>query len=94
MNERSSFLDFEHLIGSTGLLLMLLTARLSRHAAGPQHTLPERLTGIGARLAIDAIGLGGWALDVLTGRRRSGHACSSPSIVPPREPPTDAPAYW
>jgi hypothetical protein len=79
VTRRSAYSTFEYLIGIAGLFSMLVIAHLTQGAPDPGGTLASRLRGMGARRIIDLIALAGWALDVITGRRRSRLACPRPA---------------
>lgn len=55
----------EHALGSFGLLLMLLIARLASPAYVPARTRAGRARGFLARRAIDTVALVGWLADRL-----------------------------
>jgi hypothetical protein len=55
----------EHVLGSLGLFLLLVIARVSGSAVNPQRTLAGRASGFVARRAIDAVAIVGWLVDRL-----------------------------
>ena len=58
-------INTEDVLGSLGLFLLLLIARLSDSAVNPPHTLAGRVSGFLALRAIDAIAIVGWLFDRL-----------------------------
>ena len=73
MTQTGSFIDVRHPLGTVGLLLMLVVARLAEPALAT-HTAPAgRVGGLAARRAIDAVGMIGWFFDRLPSPRRTAH---------------------
>ena len=75
-----------HVLGTLGLLLLLLVGKLSRYEATPQHSYPQRARAWLARRAMDGIGAIGWLVDRLprhaNGTRREPQLAGEP--VDPR----------
>jgi hypothetical protein len=80
MTKHLFHMDTEHVLGSLGLFLLLLIARLSDSAFNPQHTLAGRVSGFLARRVIDAVGVVGWLFDRLPAPAPS----SNPHPLPDR----------
>ena len=64
-------------LGSVGLFLLIVVARLAERGYGPQQTFAAQVSGCIARRAIDAIAVAGWLVD----------ACPSRPVLPPRPLP-------
>ena len=73
MGHTGSFIDVRHPMGTVGLLLMLVVARLAEPALATHTTTATRAQGFTARRAIDAIALVGWLFDRLPAARRGAH---------------------
>ncbi len=65
MSNRLLSIETENALGTLGLFLMLVIARLASHAYEPQRTAADRLTSFVARRVIDGIALIGWVVDHL-----------------------------
>ena len=66
-----------HALGTLGLLLMLVVAKLVPAAYDQPTTAAGRMRGVLARRAIDAIAAVGWAVDRIPPRRHSARRSSS-----------------
>ena len=73
MGHTGSFIDVRHPMGTVGLLLMVVVARLAEPALATHTTTATRARGFTARRAIDAIALVGWFFDRLPAARRGAH---------------------
>ena len=65
MTKHLFHMNTEHVLGSLGLFLLLVVARLAKCCVDPQHTLAGRVSGCLARRAIDAVAVVGWLVDRL-----------------------------
>ena len=63
MTKRFFSTDAEHVLGLTGLFLLIVVAKLADRGYGPQQTFAEQVSGSLARRAIDAIAVMGWLVD-------------------------------
>lgn len=73
MTQTDSFIDVRHPLGTVGLLLMLVVARLAEPALATHTAAAARAGGFAARRAIDAVGIIGWLFDRLPSPRRAAH---------------------
>ena len=65
MTNKVLSLEMGHVLGTLGLFLMLVIARLAHVAYEPQQTTADRLTSLLARRVIDGIAAIGWVADHL-----------------------------
>jgi hypothetical protein len=63
MSNRLRSIETENALGTLGLFLMLVIARLASHAYEPARTFADRLTSFLARRVIDGIAVIGWVVD-------------------------------
>jgi hypothetical protein len=68
MTHTGSFLDLDHPLGTAGLLLLLVVARLAGPAYSPPTTPSGRVGQFAARRALDAVSVVGWLFDRLPQR--------------------------
>lgn len=73
--------DAEHVLGSIGLLLLVVVANLAKRGDGRQRTFADHVSAWMARRAIDAIAVIGWLVDRLF----------PPAVVPRRPLPATRP---
>lgn len=73
MTHTGSFIDVGHPLGTVGLFLMLVVARLAGPALATHTTTAGRAGGFAARRAIDAVGVIGRLFDRLPLPRRGVH---------------------
>ena len=66
-------INTDHVLGSFGLVLLLLIGRLSDSAVNPDHTFAGRVSGSLARRAMDAVAIVGWLFDRLPAPTRSSN---------------------
>ena len=74
-------MDAEQVLGSIGLLLLVVVAKLAKRSDGRQRTFAGHVSGWMARRAIDAIAVIGWLVDRLF----------APALVPPHPLPATRP---
>jgi hypothetical protein len=65
MSKRLLSIETGNALGTLGLFLMLVIARLADHAYEAQETAADRLTSFLARRVIDGIAAIGWVVDHL-----------------------------
>ena len=85
MAHTGSFIDVRHPMGTVGLLLMVVVARLTEPALATHTTTATRAQGFTARRAIDAIALVGWLFDRLPAVLR-GASRDRPEFHPAPQP--------
>jgi hypothetical protein len=75
MRHTGSFIDVGHPLGTVGLFLLLVVARLAGPASSTHTTTVGWAVGFAARRAIDVVGLIGWLFDRFPSPRPLGETC-------------------
>ena len=84
MGKNTFPLDRRQVLGTLGLLLMLVVAKLVPMAYDQPTTVAGRIGGVLARRALDAIAAVGWAVDHIPSRRLPARRSSSHDKTGPR----------
>lgn len=75
MRHTGSFIDIGHPLGTIGLFLLLVVARLAGPASSTHTTSVGWAVGFAARRTIDVVGLIGWLFDRFPSPRPLGETC-------------------